>query len=338
MELVNPPTTPPLTWATENPDWYVDGQTVQIMLEGPEAGRACGLVQPARGKSKYMSQNRHFGRDVPVTSLDGLRSANTGPMMFDDDGDQVAVNCGSIAIAGGHSSSVRDASNNPIIKTAAAAREWLNRQGIFAGLATEELALYGRYEAVTEGPNAGAVMFRGCAYPTLTINDAMVINNTTMSGENWADPQYGGREVFVGAARVQRTAFPYDEPLALAAELESDDAPGFVVYGQEGDTRVVVQEPQIMQPMHAELEESDITELRNEVAALRTDLNSLTEAFADLAIKLTTGDDLTLDQRMASVNQRIAELEQELKNAVNKTQQPGGMANQASATPEAAAS
>ena len=51
----------------------------------------------------------------------------------------------------------------------------------------------------------------------MTVAQANRINQTSFSGENWPSPQHGNQLVFAGVTRVDRTAFPYPIPDALAA-------------------------------------------------------------------------------------------------------------------------
>ena len=348
MKLVKGPPIPPLSWLEEDAPDYVDGQTLFVQPTGEEASRTCGLVQPAPGKARYIGFNQgNHGRPIPTyRTPDGFRNVHTGPMQFlSADGTIQKINCASIALGSPHSHKMG-------AKKLKQGVDWLNRRGRWAKLG-EDLALYGRFSYVEEGPNAGAIRFRGAAYPHLTIPEAMVINNTTVSCEHWPDPQYGGRLVFAGVARVRNTAYPfdvpeeYDMPIAADLGLDEDEGPAIVCFqdpdtgetvctpetkakcdgscrtndgelptGTSGSGNLTVQETPVM----AELEESDITELRSEVAQLREDVDKVLAIVIDFEISGMDPDKLSANEKLEAMALRIEELTAKLEE-VHQNQQ-----------------
>jgi hypothetical protein len=331
------------SWLLQPSPNYVDGSTVMVELSGDFEGRASGLVQPQPGSARYMGGGRHHGKEIPFPSPDNYRSFHTGPMQVRTaDGKTRPIQVGTIAFAGGHSANVG-------AKSIQAAIDWLQRKGPWSGL-KDDLALYGRIEPVLEGPNAGALMFMGAAFPGLSASEAMAINATTMSGENWPDPKFGGQMVFAGPARVRRTAFPFNVPEPLAADLgeTDDDGPVIVCWldddGQQHcepcsdpcnqETPIMAEAPQTdVQPagdvssapegeytaptpeapqeaLQAELSETEVRDLITRVTALEAELAATIAELAELAIATTTGTELTLDQRFDSVSKRLAEIEE----------------------------
>ena len=102
------------------------------------------------------------------------------------------------------------------------AKDWLFRRGAHSHM-VKDLTVYGQVTRLTSGPNRGALLFRGAAYPWATTDQAMAMNSTTISGEIWQHNHHGGRKQFVGVSRVARTALPYENVLADADEAPLDD-------------------------------------------------------------------------------------------------------------------
>ena len=234
--VLNVPELPPEEWFTDDPEWYVDGAKVTIRTHGPDEGRVCGLVQPAPGQSRYMAGKNvgHVNQGKPVPDArrypDGFASMNVGLVdVIAAEGGTRQIAAGRVSMRGGHAADAVGAT------TLSEAMEFLNRDGRFAHLG-DDIGIIGRADAVTEGPHAGAVIIRGMAVPGMTQAEAFDFNTTTVSGENWPSPQHGNQLVFAGLTRVDRTAFPYPIPHAVAAEATADpalDAAGVTGYDVE---------------------------------------------------------------------------------------------------------
>ena len=116
---LNTPQTPPESWLLDDPDWYTDGAKLSIRTFGPDEGRACGLVQPAPGKARYMGgpsgrRHKNHGRPVPDSRRypDGFSSVNVGVVdVIAADGQPRQIAAGRITIDGGHAQAAIQATN-----------------------------------------------------------------------------------------------------------------------------------------------------------------------------------------------------------------------------------
>lgn len=239
--LLNVPEINPRSWFREDPDWYQPGAKLSIWIGAEGEGRACGLIQPPPGASRYMPgtrgpegrRHRNFGRRPPDSRYypDGFKVFNRGVVaVLDDDGEPGSIAAGVLPLMGGHAG--RHGARN-----ITEAVSFLHREGRWAN-AAEDLGLVGVASAYDAPGFEGAVMFRGAALPGMTVREAIQVNGTSFSAEVWEDPTYNNDFVFAGAIRCEHTAWPnHLQPESLAAEIDEEDCVGpfCVVFSSTGN-------------------------------------------------------------------------------------------------------
>lgn len=298
---LNTPEKPPRSWFRDNPDWYVEGQTLEAKLDGPDEGRVVGLIQPPPNMSKYLSTRAHpnYGITTPDARRypDGFRTFNRGPLVVvNDDGTEGKVQVGRIPIRGPHSTSAGARSITEAV-------QHTSREGRWAGQA-DDIKLIGTASAVESGPYAGAVMFRGMMAPGSTVADAMEVNTTTVSGENWPDPTFNGQLVLAGVVRVDHTAFPYDVPSVLAASTDGAD---MVMVGWE-NTPVPASPIPIEASEDHDTIEIDLKDLEARMTAAEQKLGDVEHDLAETVISLEGVPGVESDNKVASLETMINDL------------------------------
>lgn len=247
IRVLDTPERPLRIWFRDDSPDYVPGQTLQVILDGPDEGRAFGLIQPPPHGSAYTPgamgrSHRHYGRRPPnaLEYPDNFAVFHRGPIeVTNPDGSTGKINVGRLTIHGGHSQDAVGAS------TFDEAVEFLNREGRYSHR-FDEVGMIGVASACNEPGFEGAVMFRGCALPGMNTREAMLVNSTSVSAEVWPCPAYGDKYVFAGAVRVDHTAWPYlAPPLALAAGTTDCVGPSCVIYGDCAECQDDIEEPTV---------------------------------------------------------------------------------------------
>ena len=324
-ETVDTPDKPPLAWIDEDPEGYTPGSTLTVDYDGQlwgDPGRVCGIIQPPPGH-RYIGAGS-YGHKIPDRYPDETFSDfHVGPMQFiDPNGNIVQRQVGSIATEGGHSTESPDfavlAETGNIRDRVKGAVDWLQRRGKHAHL-TKDLAVYGKITRVTSGPARGALKFNGAAYPWLTRDQAMAINATTNSSEQWKHPDHNMREQFIGVARVHMSAYRNDIPATLA-ELEDgcgcdvDDAMCIVTpRGRMGEFSHTEPESLPVEPVLAEVEQPEFDAQTNRITTLEERLDTLEAMLSSFIINQTDGDGLTANNRVDSLSERLPLIEQTLQ-------------------------
>lgn len=328
-ETVDVPEKPPLSWLYDDPDGYVYGSTLTVDYDGSlwgEPGRACGVVQPPPGR-RYVGGGDAHGHQIPERYPDETFSDfMVGPMQFiDDRGDVVQRQVGSIAVEGGHSNQAPDfpvlAESGSMRDRIKGAVDWLQRKGKYAHL-TQDLAVYGRLSRVQSGPARGAIMFHGSAYPWLTHHAAMAINATTHSSEQWSHPDHGGRKQLIGVARVHASSYRNDVP-AVLADFGTDSAsdivmwldslnPGDPVPEEQPNNSASERDESTPEAVMAEVDQPEFDAQVARVERLEERFDNLEAMLSSFIISQTSGDDLTIDNRVDTLHERLPLIEQTL--------------------------
>ncbi len=312
-QTVEVPDKPPVSWLYERPEGYVDGSTLTVDYDGSlwgEPGRVCGLVQPPSGR-RYIGGGSAHGHRIPERYPDETFSdAHVGTMQFTEaDGSTVQRQVASIAVEGGHSSQAPDfavlAESGSLKDRVRGAVDWLQRRGKYAHLANE-LGVYGRITRVQSGPAKGALIFNGAAYPWLTKEQAMAINATTCSSEQWGHPDHGGRSQFIGVARVHQSSYRNDIPAVLADLGDGVDPMGIIEWIEDVDTNGLYA---VHDVIAAEVAEPEFNAQTARIDALDDRFDRLEALVASLAIVQSSGEEIGTEARLDSLSERQGDIE-----------------------------
>lgn len=303
---------PPLTWATQDPDWYTPGTNLTI---DADTGRICGEVQPPPGEAHFIGPGPNHGVPVPGRYPDeDFCDFHIGSMPFvDEDGTVVQVATGSLAAFGGHSANIQASGVDE-------GRDWLQRRNRWKQF-EDDLVGYGKITRVEGGPRDGALIFRGSVFPWTTREEAAIINATTVSGENWPHPDHGGQLQFIGPARVRQTSFRYQHPLVMAADMNPADGPVWAVPVNAPAEEAVM----------AELSEVALSEIRRMIDDLSATVAQNEADTTDIVTRLMRSDQIAEDQWRADLTNRVEEfgerlgrLEQLLERLDSSGEEEGG--------------
>lgn len=304
---------PPVEWVEQRPAWAVPGRNLTVVTDGPDRGRAAGLLSPAEGSVAYLNHSHGKTRAPGIGPSNG-RIFHAGQRPYVRNGEVVTIQVGSICVVGGHSDTVA-------ADTMTEGRDYLQRAGRWQDR-HGELVLHGRATQTPDG-----ILFLGAAYEWADERDIDTINATTMSPEFMWNPDTQSRE-FIGAARVLRTALPGLDlkEMPVAADLGETDRLSICWIDDNGTKHCDPCEDE--EPIMAEVQQSDVDDLRaatnanrEAVDEIRKLLEEVQSEIFDLAAKLTTGVELTAEDQLKALAERLMQLESEAKNT-SKTSNP----------------
>lgn len=347
--VLDVPEVPPREWFTADSPDFAMGQSLQVVVTGPDEGRAFGLIQPPPDHSAYMPgarrnsrSHRNFGRRPPDARYypDNMAVFNRGPIQVTNpDGTIGAVAGGRLPLFGGHAGAAIGAQN------ITEAVEWLHREGRWTAQA-DALGLVGVATPVTEPGYEGAVMFRGAALPGMTAREALTINSTSVSAEVWEDPQYGNELVFAGAIVCDHTAWPYHQiPEALAAATDDNACDGVycTVYPLHDPTpeatpvppaaTETATEPAVPPMVAAAVTDADldilssrVSDVAQSVEAMNGRLDEFDKALEDVTVELAeigvTVFGVESINELDALARRLAEMEELIERLKEDANQP----------------
>ena len=302
-QLLDVAATPPLDWATKDPDWAIPGQGLEISLRPEDQGRVWGRIQ-AGSSTLFAGGGAHHGRPMPdQRNVDNTLFHAGHATFLDESGQPTRRAVGSLSLApdldAGHSNFLG-------ASTPGEAADALARTGRWSHL-SEQVAVYG---IATAEPDGG-VLFRGAAYPHLSVHEAQAVNGTAYSVEVWSDPNQQGREVFVGAAQCRATAGPLPIPEMLAATL---------TLAAPVPCATAPISCEVPPPLMAVPTDDEVNALRASIAAMGEQMQRLAEqvtnieaAWTEESMRATHEAGLGEEAQIEGLAARLAELEAQIE-------------------------